>query len=130
MSETHTHHIVPITTYVKTLLLLTGLMVLTIWVAESHFTDNSFINNGIAMTIAIVKASVVVAIFMGVKWGTKLTKMWAYAGFVWFLLMFVMYCDYVARGWEQIPGWENRVSALPRGAYQPPARDVEVEKTE
>ena len=131
MSESHSHHITPISTYAKVLVILMILMLLTIGAAELHISDNSYVNNGIAMTIAIVKATLVVAYFMGVKYGTKLIKMWAYAGFTWFLLMFVMYCDYVTRGWEPVPGWEKEApNALPRGVYKPPAADAEVMKTE
>jgi cytochrome c oxidase subunit 4 len=130
MSESHTHHIVPIKTYATILLILLGLMALTIFVAE-HPTSNSYLNNAIALAIAIIKATLVVAYFMGVKYGTKLVKMWAYAGFTWMLLMFVVYCDYMTRGWEPVAGWEKEApGALPRGVYHPPVQDAEVMKTE
>ena len=105
-------------------------MILTL-LAAKYPTGSSHVNNAIALTIAIAKATLVVAYFMGVKYGTKLIKMWAYAGFTWFFLMFVMYCDYVTRGWEPVAGWEKEApNALPRGVYKPPAADAEVMKTE
>jgi len=131
MSENHSHHINRIKTYFGVLVILFVLMGLTIFVYEVHFTDNSYINNAIAMTIAIIKASLVIAVFMGVKYGTKLTKMWAITGFVWFLLMFLMYCDYMTRSWEPVAGWEaGAETALPRGPYVPPPPDTRLMTTE
>lgn len=131
MSDSHSHHIVPIKTYFGVLVILFVLMGLTIFVYEVHFTDNSYINNAIAMTIAIIKATLVIAVFMGVKYGTKLTKMWAITGFVWFFLMFLMYCDYMTRSWEPVAGWEaGAETALPRGPYVPPAKDQRLMSTD
>lgn len=129
-SDSHSHHIVPIKTYVLVLVVLLALMVLTIAAAQMHL-ENSYIANAIALTIAIVKATLVVAIFMGVKYSTNLTKMWAYAGFTWFLLMFVMYCDYMTRSWEPVAGWEKEApNALPREPFKAPAVDERLMETD
>src|SRR5580700_7715422 len=55
-------------------------------------------NTGIALTIAIVKALLVVLFFMHVKYGSRLTWVFAAAGFVWLAIMIVlMMSDYATR---------------------------------
>ncbi len=108
--DSHSHHIVPIKTYVLVFAALLALMVLTIVAAENPF-PNSFVNNSIAMLIALVKASLVVAYFMGVKFASKLTKAYAYLGFVWVLTMLIMLCDYTTRQFEVTRGWDGSKQA-------------------
>ena len=67
-------------------------------------------NNAVAMAIAMLKATLVVWFFMQVKYGSKLTWLWAGIGFIWFLLMFGILMDYGTRQWIPIKGWE----ALPQ----------------
>jgi len=64
-------------------------------------------NNVIAMAIAITKAALVVLFFMQVKYGTRLTWLWAGLGFVWFLLMFGITSDYITRNWIPVQGWQE-----------------------
>jgi cytochrome c oxidase subunit IV len=99
------HHITPIITLAKTFALLLVLMVLTV---GASYVDVGYplINNLIALGIAITKALLVVFIFMGVWFGTGLTKLWAAAGFVWVLLMGIMFADYMTRSWEPVYGWD------------------------
>jgi hypothetical protein len=67
------------------------------------------------MTIAVVKAYLVISIFMGVKHTTNLAKLFAIGGFVWFLLLFAILIDYASRPWEPVKGWEPEPStSLPR----------------
>jgi cytochrome c oxidase subunit 4 len=97
------HHIVPVPTYVGVLAALLVLMALTIWVS---YQDLGVMNIPIALAIAVTKAVLVVLFFMGVKYGTKLTMLWASIGFIWFLLMFGTLGDYVSRNWIHLPqGW-------------------------
>ena len=114
----HAHHAHPISMYFKTFAALLVLMILTIaavYVPHSPSPLWSFANNIIAMTIACVKAVLVILFFMGVKYSSNLTKMYAVAGFAWFTLLFVMYADYLTRPWEPVRGWEPlQPSALPR----------------
>jgi caa(3)-type oxidase subunit IV len=115
MSEhTHDHHITPPKTLRLTLIALAGLMGLTILAAVfdvGHFVTRSdgfwasFVNNSVALAIAIVKAACVVQIFMGVKWGTQLVKIWAYFGFVWLACLLITLGDYTSRYWENNRGW-------------------------
>lgn len=111
------HHITPIKTYVATFLVLMVLMGLTVLVYVIDFghiistglglgsAAGSYLNNAIALTIAIVKATFVVLYFMGVKYSSKLTKLYAATGFVWVTLMGIMFCDYMTRGWEPATGF-------------------------
>ena|SRR6185437_4565900 len=66
------HHVVPLPVYVKVLAALVCLTILTVAVARpvSGF-DAGILNAFIAFAIASVKASLVIAIFMGLKWDKK-----------------------------------------------------------
>ncbi len=67
------HHVVPIATYLKVLAALVVLTILTVGVAKpvSGF-DAGILNAGIAFLIASIKATMVLAIFMGLKYDKKL----------------------------------------------------------
>jgi len=119
------HHIVPITHYVANLIALGVLMLATIGASFVHFPGGTITNNIIAMAIAVLKATLVVLVFMNVRNGTKLIKMWAMLGFIWFGLMFIMYCDYQFRQFETVPSWDARDpgSAMPRTKVEPMAED-------
>ena len=76
MSE---HHIVPLKTYFS---VFAALMVFT------------------AITVAVLKATLVVMFFMHAKYGTKLIPLVAASGFFFVMLMFVItMSDYMSRGW-------------------------------
>jgi cytochrome c oxidase subunit IV len=100
----HDHHITPVAVYMKTFLTLLVLMIMTIVVS---YWNLGVMNNVVAMVIAITKATLVVLFFMGVKYGTRLTWLWAALGFIWFLLLFGILSDYYTRPWENIRGWEE-----------------------
>lgn len=111
----HSHHIVPTRTYVQTLIALTVLMLLTISASYIDFPGGVLTNNLVALTIAVVKSFLVIWIFMGIKWSTKLTKLWAVTGFIVMPMMFIMFQDYFLRYREVVPGWEGKTDpALPR----------------
>lgn len=120
----HSHHITPFSTLVKTLFLLAVLMAVTIAWAQIAPTAlqgvppalASLINNLVAMGIAFVKAVAVIMIFMGVKYQSNVIKTYAALGFVWFLMMFIMFADYGTRHWEAVRGWTPEVKqmSLPR----------------
>ncbi|HWD37598.1 MAG TPA: hypothetical protein VG944_02025 [Fimbriimonas sp.] len=117
--ETH-HHITPVRTYVYTIVMLLVLMGLTVYVGVHPF-DNTLLNQFIALAIAFAKATLVVLIFMGVRWSTQLTKFWAMLGFTWLTFFSVMAGDYAFRQYEPVQGWEPAGnSALPRsvGEYE------------
>ena len=112
--DEHEHHITPPSKLTINLAILGVLMGATIAAAQvdiGHIVSGgnsavgSYINNFIALGIAIAKAYFVVSIFMGVKWGTKLIKMWALTGFVWVTLLWITFGDYTSRTWENHKGW-------------------------
>lgn len=92
------------------------LMVLTIvaaklpyWLDLEGFRNSpigSWVNNLIALGIAGVKALLVINIFMGVKFSSKLTRMFVIGGFAWVTLMWLLFADYATRQWEPVNGWE------------------------
>ncbi|HEV2912769.1 MAG TPA: cytochrome C oxidase subunit IV family protein [Pyrinomonadaceae bacterium] len=78
------------------LLLGTGLTVL----AAFRDLDNLFVgaNTVVALTIAVVKATLVVLYFMHVRYSSRLTWVIVVAGFFWLGIMFVLtMSDYATR---------------------------------
>jgi len=98
-----THRPTPVRTYVLVYLALIALTVTTIGVARIDLGEYNFIA---AITIAVVKAVLVILLFMHVKGSTSLTKLFVGAGFVWLaiLLVFIL-SDYLSRGWLPRPIW-------------------------
>ena len=106
------HHITPPIVFVKTLVALFILMVLTVavawlpdsypqtfgWVLETR--QGSYIANFLNMGIATLKALLVVSFFMAVKNASSLVKLYAITGFAWFTLMFIILADYGTRRFE------------------------------
>jgi cytochrome c oxidase subunit IV len=111
MSDTHTQHIItPVRTYVLVWVALIVLTFATVYVARIDFGHSfgprwEFINTVVAMGVAIIKASLVVLIFMGVRYNTPLTKVVVVSGFIWLLIMFGLTMgDYMSRAWLGVPG--------------------------
>ena len=96
------HIVTPVRTYVfifVSLLILTGLTYL------AAINDFGALNTPIALAIALLKASLVVIYFMGVRYNTPLTKVVAIAGFFWLFILFGLTLnDYLTRGWLGVPG--------------------------
>jgi cytochrome c oxidase subunit 4 len=70
---------------------------LTFWVAQKDF---GWLNTPLALTIACAKATVVVLYFMHVRWQSKVTMVYAAAGFLWLLILFAFTLqDYFTRSW-------------------------------
>ena len=112
--EEHHHHITPISKLASTFGLLVILMALTIFVAQNPF-GSSILNNIIAIAIATIKATLVVMIFMGVKWTTPVIKGYVVLGLVGMAMMLIIFCDYFTRSWEPVRGWgDDATLAMPR----------------
>jgi cytochrome c oxidase subunit IV len=93
------------------LMLLLGATVGAAFVDLDKYFPFHGMNIIVMLVIAVVKATLVVLFFMHVLDGTKLTWLWAAAGFVWFLILFVTIMDYVTRNWGasslgSAAGWE------------------------
>jgi cytochrome c oxidase subunit 4 len=81
-----------------TLIVLTAVTTLV-----SHLELGVF-NIVVALLIAVIKASIVAWIFMGVRFTTSLTKLFVVAGLVWLsILILLTYSDYSSRGWTYQP---------------------------
>lgn len=123
-----TFHVHKTSMYVKTVVALIILMALTVILAQVPFPDVNFglftlhgtmINNLIAMAIATAKALLVINFFMGIRYATKLSRLWALAGFAGFALMFLMYGDYATRKYEPTPRWSGDPgSAMQRSVHE------------
>jgi cytochrome c oxidase subunit 4 len=97
-----THHITQPKVYYIVYGLLVFFMSLTI---AASYVNMGGLNNVVAMTIATIKAVLVVLFFMQVKMGTRLTWLWASIGFIWLILLFGTLGDYVTRSWISVTGW-------------------------
>ena len=87
--------IVPTKTYYRVGAALFVLFVLTLGAA---YVDLGDLNIYVAMTIAIVKATLVVLYFMHVRYNSKITWIFAGAGFVWLVILFALtMADYHSR---------------------------------
>jgi cytochrome c oxidase subunit IV len=96
-------HITPIKTYVAVLAALLLLLALTTWlgfVDLGRYLPGPWWNVMFALAIAIIKAVMVVLIFMHVKYQSRLTWLFAAAGFVWLTILVTMsMTDYLSRNW-------------------------------
>ena len=103
----HAYH-PPITLYYK---IFGALMILTLITIVVAFQDFGIFNNIIALTIAGIKTTLVVLFFMHVKYESKLTKLFAAAGFIWLAILIaftlqdteVRRHNFGPRGWATLP---------------------------
>jgi cytochrome c oxidase subunit 4 len=96
------HIITPVRTYVAIFVALLVLTGLTYVVALQDF---GWLNTPIALAVALVKASLVVIYFMGVRYNTPLTKVTVVAGFFWLFILFGLTLnDYLTRSWMNVVG--------------------------
>jgi cytochrome c oxidase subunit 4 len=97
-------HVLPVKIY---LLVFAVLLVLTGTTVAVAFMDLGPLNTAAALTIAVVKALVVVLYFMHVRYSSQLTWIFVSAGFFWFLILVAfLFGDVFSRGWLQTPtGW-------------------------
>jgi len=95
-----THQVVPVRTYVAVFLALIALTFTTVAVSKLELGEFNFIA---AITIAVIKASLVVWYFMHLNQSSSMTRLFAGAGFFWMAIMLVfLLSDYLSRGW--LPG--------------------------
>ena len=94
-------HIAPVRSYVLIFALLMILTTITVVVA---FINLGPLNFPVAISIAIVKATLVILFFMHVKYSSQLTKMIIGSGLFFLLVMFSLtMTDYLSRGWLTYP---------------------------
>lgn len=98
-----THQVVPVRTYAFVFIALIVLTITTVGVSKLELGEYNFI---CAMTIAVIKGTLVVWFFMDVRRSSSMTKLFVCAGFFWMaiLLTFIL-SDYLSRGWLPLPKW-------------------------
>jgi cytochrome c oxidase subunit IV len=90
------------------LLLLTGI---TVAVA---FVNLGRLNFPVALSIAILKATLVVLFFMHAKYSSRLTKLVIGGAFFFLLTLFgLTMTDYLSRGWFSSPGGNATAGSIP-----------------
>jgi cytochrome c oxidase subunit 4 len=80
------HHVTPASTFLKVLIALLILTAITVGASRIDFGSANLL---IAMLIACVKASLVIAIFMHVKWDTAINKIVFLSSFLFLSLLFL-----------------------------------------
>ncbi|MFQ5604157.1 MAG: cytochrome C oxidase subunit IV family protein [bacterium] len=97
-------HIVPQRVYFLIFFILIVLTAMTVWVA---FLDLGPINDVLALSIASVKAMLVILYFMHVRYSSKLIGIFVGAGFLFLLILLVFtMSDILTRGWgTPAVGW-------------------------
>jgi cytochrome c oxidase subunit IV len=77
-----------------------SLMVLTGITVAVAFINLGPFNFPVALSIAIVKATLVILFFMHMKYSSRLTKLTVGTGFFFLLVLFTLtLTDYLTRGW-------------------------------
>lgn len=100
------HYIPPVKFYGVTLFWLMVLLIATVWAGFAQ-VGSATVGIIIALTIAVIKAVIVILNFMHVRFSSKLAWLWAGAGFVWLIIMFAFaFGDYVSR--EPQHGWTDK----------------------
>ena len=84
----------------RTYLMVTGaLMVLLGLTVGAHYLPLGDAGVAAALSIAVVKAALILLFFMHVRYGSRLVALFAVAGFFWLLILFVLtFGDYATRG--------------------------------
>ena len=92
-----------------------ALMVLTGITVGVAFINLGNLNFPVAISIAIVKATLVVLFFMHVKYSSRLTKLIVATGVFFLLVLFTLtLTDYLSRGWMTGPPSTRPQAGAPR----------------
>ena len=106
-------HLVSPAKYVQVLIALMVLLIATVAMAFINLDDfarahhlGAGWNTAIALTIAIVKGLLILLIFMHVRYATRLTWVFAAAGFIWLMIMLSLtMTDYLTCRTHTITRW-------------------------
>jgi cytochrome c oxidase subunit 4 len=96
----HVEHHLPKSLYFA---IFGALMILTALTVGLAFVNLGLFNIVVALTVAIVKASLVVMFFMHLKYESHLTKVVLGAGVFWLVLLLGIIMDYATRSWMYTP---------------------------
>jgi cytochrome c oxidase subunit IV len=76
------------------------LIALTAFTTAMAYVDLGAFNIYVALTIALVKGTLVVLFFMHVRESSGMTRVYVAAGFFWLaILMLLTITDYISRSW-------------------------------
>ena len=93
----HEHHICEISIYLR---IFGALMVLTILTVGVAFMNLGPLNNVVALGIAVVKAFLVITVFMHLKFNARILWIVACGGFIWLAVMVAFtLSDLMTRSW-------------------------------
>jgi cytochrome c oxidase subunit 4 len=91
-------HVVPIRVYLAIFLALMVGTALTVVAATHDFPGQ--LNTVIALTIAVIKGTLVVLYFMHVRYGSRLISLIIASALFWLVILFALtFSDYFTRGW-------------------------------
>jgi cytochrome c oxidase subunit 4 len=95
-------HVIPPRVYLAVYVALIVLTLLTVGIASMELGEQAHL--WVGLTIAVVKAALVILIFMHVWYSSRLTWVVALSGLLWLgiLITYVM-TDYLSRGWLGVP---------------------------
>jgi len=94
--------IVPIRIYLIVFASLMGLTAVTIFIS---YHDLGPLNNVVALTIAVTKATLVILYFMHIRYSPSLTKLVAAGSFLWLIILLsITMADYISRDWLSFAG--------------------------
>jgi cytochrome c oxidase subunit 4 len=92
-----------------------SLMVLTAVTVGVAFINLGPLNFPVAISIAIIKATLVILFFMHVKYSSRLTKLVVGTGFFFLMVLFTLtLTDYLSRGWLTGPPSSSSSRSAPR----------------
>jgi cytochrome c oxidase subunit IV len=94
------HRVVSVRLYALVFFALLALTVTTVAVSKIDLGEYNFVA---AMTIAVIKGTLVAAFFMDLRRASSMTRLFAVAGLFWLAILLVfLLSDYVSRSW--LPG--------------------------
>jgi cytochrome c oxidase subunit 4 len=94
-------HVVATRIYYGVFAALMVLTAATVWIATINL---GFFNPVVALSIALIKATLVVLFFMHLRYSTRLTVVVLVAGLAWLLILLVLtLTDYMTRNWAAYP---------------------------
>ena len=97
------HQVVSVKVYAAVFCALLALTITTVAISKLELGEYNFIA---AMTIAVIKATLVVTFFMDVRRATSMTKLFVGAGLFWLAILLVfLLSDYLSRGWLPSLRW-------------------------
>ena len=86
------------------LLVFAALMVLLVLTIVAAQFDLGLLSVVIALTIAACKALLIILYFMHIRYSSRLSWIFAGAGFVWLGILIVLtMSDYISRSWQAAP---------------------------